>query len=203
MRASRSWPRSSVPNGWSTEGGARRAVKSISLIGTRQIQGPIKIANASSASTTTLTPARRWRRKRRSASRPGENARLRGATAGAASTEGDAWVKPAIQDIGNQVEEDDEAGEHEGHRHDDRRIVGEDRADQERTNAWNSEDLLGNDCAAEHGWHLQCNERHDRDQRVAHDVLDDDLALVEPLGARSRDVVEPDDVEHGRSHVAR
>ena len=52
-----------------------------------------------------------------------------------ASAEGNAWVEPAIEDIGDQVEEDDEAGEHERHRHDDRRVVGEDRADQQRADA--------------------------------------------------------------------
>src|SRR5262245_51903105 len=126
MRESRSWPRSSVPNGCSQDGGDSRAVKSISLIGIGHSHGPATIASASSASTTTLAAASRWRRNRLSASRPGEKRRLRDAGAAAASTEGDAWVKPAIQDIGDQVEEDDEAGEHEGDGHDHGRVVGED-----------------------------------------------------------------------------
>src|SRR5215470_2328125 len=109
MRDSRSWPRSSVPNGWSQDGGASRAVKSISLIGT----------SASSASTMTLAAARRWRRKRRTASRQGEKRRSRFCGTSAASAIGDAWVKPAIDHIGQEVEENDEAREHESHCHDD------------------------------------------------------------------------------------
>src|SRR5215470_4578338 len=112
MRARRSCPRSSVPKGCSQDGEESRAVKSISLIDTGQSQGPIRIASASNASTTTLAAASRCRTKRLTASRPGENRRLRlVAVATVASTEGDAWVKPAIKDIGNEVEEDDKAGE--------------------------------------------------------------------------------------------
>ena len=51
--------------------------------------------------------------------------------------------------------------------------------------------------------HLQRDQRHHRDQRVAHHVLDDDDALAEPLGARRRDVVEADHVEHRGAHIAR
>src|SRR5579883_2224822 len=137
MRARRSCPRSSVPNGWSQDGGASRAVKSMSLIGTGQSVGPTRIASASSTSTTTLAAASRCRRKRRSASRPGEKRRSRPLGGPAASTEGDAWVKPTIDDIGQQVEENDKAGEHEGDRHDDGRVIGKDRADQERADAGN------------------------------------------------------------------
>src|SRR5579872_58678 len=150
MRAKRSCPRSSVPNGWSQDGGARRAVKSMSLIGIGHSVGPIRIASASSASTMTLAAARRCRRKRRSASRPGEKRRSAFLTGTAVSTEGDAWVKPTIDDISEQVEENDEAGEHESDRHDDGRVIGENRADQQRADAGDTEDLLGDDGAAEH-----------------------------------------------------
>ena len=74
--------------------------------------------------------------------------------------------------------------------------------DQQRADAGDAEDLLGDDGAAEHGRHLQRHQRHDRDQRVAHHVLDDHLALADALGARRGDVVEPDDVEHRGAHVA-
>ena len=67
----------------------------------------------------------------------------------------------------------------------------------------NAEDLLGDDRAAEDRRHLQRDQRHHRDQRVAHDVLDDDDALAEALGARRGHVVEADDVEHRGAHVAR
>ena len=128
MRASRSWPRSSVPNGCCHDGVASRAVKSISLIGTRQINGPNRTADVSTVRIATLATAMRWRRNFRHASKPGEMRRRRPSSGTTTSAVGDAWVKPAIDDIGQEVEDDDETGEHERHRHDDRRVVGEDRA---------------------------------------------------------------------------
>src|ERR1700724_2209098 len=130
MRASRSWPRSSVPNGCCHEGAPSRTVKSISLIGTRQTNGPRTTADVSAARITTLTTAMRWRRIFRQASKPGETRRRRPSSETAASTVGDAWVKPAIDDIGHEVEDNDETGEHERHRHDHGRVVGEDGRDQ-------------------------------------------------------------------------
>src|ERR1700751_684589 len=145
MRASRSWPRSSVPNGCTQEGVASRAVKSISLIGMRQISGPNKTADVSSVRITTLATAMRWRRNFRHTSRPGEIRSGRPSSGTANSAIGDAWIEPAIDDIGQEVEDDDETGEHERHCHDDGCVVGEDRADQKRADAGDAKNLLGND----------------------------------------------------------
>src|ERR1700692_4142256 len=142
MRASRSWPRSSVPNGCCHEGAPSRTVKSISLIGTRQTNGPNTTADVSNARITTLATAMRWRRNFRHASKPGEMCRSRPSSGTVTSAIGDAWVKPAIDDISKKVEDDDETGEHERHRHDDRRVVGEDRCDQQRADARNAKDLF-------------------------------------------------------------
>src|SRR5437870_9617961 len=134
IRASRSWPRSSVPNGWPQDGPSRWAVKSISLTGTGQISGPNATASAIRPRIARPATASRWRRKRRQASRPGETCRARpgAAAAGlAALAIGDARVEPAIKDVGDKAEQDDETGEDEGHRHDDRRVVGQHRADQQ------------------------------------------------------------------------
>src|SRR5882757_2556777 len=143
MRASRSWPRSSVPNGCCHDGVLSRAVKSISLIGRRQSSGPNRTADVSSTRITTLTTAMRWRRNFRHTSRPGEMRGLRPCSGTAISAVGDAWVKPAIDDIGQEVEDDDETGEHERNGHDHRRIIGEDRADQQRADAGDAKNLLG------------------------------------------------------------
>src|SRR3990167_10636361 len=92
-----------------------------------------------------LATESRGGRKRRQASPAGVVGRLlRGAAAAGAavSAESDAGVEPAIQDIGNEVEEDDETGEHEGHGHHDRRVVGEHGRNQERADAGDAEDLL-------------------------------------------------------------
>src|SRR5688572_3641197 len=118
MRARRSWPRSSVPKGWFQEGPWSVAAKSMWLIGMRQTYGPIRMASTMRPSTPVLMTASRCRRKRRHASRVGENVGARVVAGAATSAEGDARVEPAIEDIGNQVEEDDETGEHERHGHD-------------------------------------------------------------------------------------
>src|SRR6476646_2459673 len=101
----------------------------MSLIATRQTSGPNATATTRNSSRSALTTASLCRRKRRQASSPGEKAALLAglatASAGAdGSTVRDAGVEPAIQDIGDEVEEDHQAREHEGHRHDDRRVVG-------------------------------------------------------------------------------
>src|SRR4029077_2349249 len=91
--------------------------------------------------TTVLASASRWRRKRRHASSHGEKCRAgRCATCGTLA-ERDARIEPSIEDVRDEVEQDDEAGEHEGARHDPRRVVGRDRADEQRADARNAEDL--------------------------------------------------------------
>src|SRR5215218_11197898 len=134
MRAKMSWPRSSVPNGWLAVGVCRREVKSMSLIATFQSSGPIATISTMIARTTRPTTASRCRRKRRHASAAGEALRRRaGTSAGLAIA--DAGVEPAIEQIGDQVEKDHEAREHERHRHDHRGVVAQDRVDQQRADA--------------------------------------------------------------------
>ena len=140
------------------DGPCSLAVKSISLIGTRHSSGPSSDASTISSSTTAArhgepvpaeAPPRLERRREalRLARLDGDGDRT---PAAGASAESDTGVEPAIEDIGDEVEEDDEAGEHEGDAHHDRRVVGEDRGDQQRADAGHAEDLLGDDGAAEH-----------------------------------------------------
>src|SRR5262245_10820811 len=148
MRANRSWPRSSVPNGCCHEGPARRAVKSMSLMGTCHHSGPNTTVRMINAKMAALATAKRWRRKRRHDSRLG-GTRLRAASArSATSAVGNARVEPAIDEVCEQIEQNDQAGEDECHRHDGRRVVGENRADEQRSDAGDAEDLLGDDGAA-------------------------------------------------------
>src|SRR6478736_4922814 len=191
MRAKMSWPRSSVPNGWLAVDVCRRDVKSMSLIATFQTSGPNTTMSTITLRTTRPMTASRCRRKRRHASAAGETLRRRRGAAAAptlALAVGDAGIEPAIKKVGDEVEEDDEAGEHEGHRHHDRRVVAQDGVDQERADAGDTKDLLGDDRAAEDLRHGQGDQRHHRDQRVAHDVLEDDGALAQSLAARRRHV---------------
>src|SRR5262245_52531390 len=140
MRARISWPRSSVPSGWLQEGPSSCAPKSMSLIGTCHTSGPNATASNIKPRTTALTVAGRCRRKRRHVSPPVEACSPGATRSGAALAVGDARVEPAIKDIGGQVEQDNQAREHKRYRHDHRRVVGKDRADQQRTDARNAKD---------------------------------------------------------------
>src|SRR5690349_8663837 len=120
MRARRSWPRSSVPNGCFSDGPARRALKSMSLIGTCQIHGPASTANRMINRISAPPKASLWRRKRRHASVPQPTRGRIAPPAPEALAEADAGIEPAIEDVGDEVEEDHQAREHEGHRHDHR-----------------------------------------------------------------------------------
>src|SRR5436190_157673 len=161
MRAKTSCPRSSVPKGWASDGGLRRALKSMSLIASFQNSGPKATIRTMMPSTISPATASLWRRKRRHASAHGEVSLRRGAMALAVA---DAGVEPAIEQVGNQVEDDDEAGKDEGHGHHHRRVVAQDRVDQQRADARYAKDLLGDDRAAEHLRHRQRDERDDRNQ---------------------------------------
>src|SRR6185295_7147343 len=130
MRARMSWPRSSVPKGWARVGVCRRALKSMSLIWILQTSGPNATISTISRSTTRPATASLCRRKRRHASAQGETWRA-GFAATAALAVADARVEPGIEEVGDQVEEDHEAGEDEGHAHDDRRVVAQDGVDQQ------------------------------------------------------------------------
>src|SRR5258706_1252815 len=156
IRASRSWPRSSVPNGCFNDGGFSRAPKSISLIATGHSHGPNTTPATMMTRIKAPIKASLCRLKRRHMSCASETDRRgrgtgggRGGEARRRSAEGDARVEPAIEEIRQQVEKDDEAGEHERDAHDHRRVVGEDRADQQRADARYAKDLLSDDRAAE------------------------------------------------------
>src|SRR5450759_2715756 len=126
------------------------------------------------------TSASRWRLKRRQMSCASEMVRVR-LTASGGLAQGDARVEPAIQDVRQEIEGDHQTGKDEGDGHNDGRVVGENCADQERADAGHPEDLLGDDRAAEYRGELQGHQSHYRDQRVAHDMLDDNDALLQPL----------------------
>src|SRR3954470_20690919 len=119
----------------------------MSLTATPQKNGASTIAATIAIRTPALSTAMRGRRNRRHASSHGENCRA-GRCAAANSAECDAGIEPAIEYVRDEVEQHDEAGEDEGHRHDDRGVIGKDRADDQRADAGDTEDLLGDDGAA-------------------------------------------------------
>src|ERR1700730_3030006 len=154
MRANKSWPRSSVPSGCAQAVLVICALKSMSWIATRQKNGPKATASIISARIPILATASRCRRNRRQVSSASEGCRaLRPAPPTPALAIRDARIEPAIEDISDQVEQDHKTGEHEGHGHDHRRVVGQNGADQQRSDAGNAKYLLGDDGASEHGRH--------------------------------------------------
>src|SRR5262245_53594082 len=102
----------------------------MSLIGTGQTVVPSRMASTMAMRMTPLATARRCRLNRRQASSPGEKRRPLARTPAPSSVEGNARIEPAIEDVGDEVEEHHEAREDERHRHHDGCIVGEDRADE-------------------------------------------------------------------------
>src|SRR5687768_14769223 len=119
MRARRSCPRSSVPKGCLGEGPSRRALKSISLIGTGHSHGATRTATTMTVRIIAPRNASLWRRKRRHSSAPQRAGGRTGAPPARALAVGDAGIEPAIDHVGEQVEENDEARAHERHRYDD------------------------------------------------------------------------------------
>src|SRR5438105_414886 len=130
VAATSTGPRSSVPSGCAHEGVSMRAAKSMSLMATFQTNGPSAMARIIASRMNVLANAILWRRNRRHASSHGENCRA-GRCGVITSAEGDTRVEPSIEDVRDEVEQDDEAGEHESHRHDHWGVVGENCADQQ------------------------------------------------------------------------
>src|SRR6516225_5223494 len=117
----------------------------MSLIGTRHNSGSNATASSIAAKMTVLAAASRCRRNRRQVSLPRETRSAPSMGSARALAVGDARVEPAIKNVGDQIEQDDQASEHERDRHNNRRVVGQDRADQQRSDAGNAKDLLGDD----------------------------------------------------------
>src|SRR6266567_3628620 len=150
------------------------------------MNGPTSTANTMMASMPAPKIASWWRRNRRHASPVSVSAGRLAASAPASITSavvplailprlavGDPRIEPGVDQVRDQGEEDDENREDEDDRHDHRRVVREDGADQERPDARHAEDLLGDHGAGEDGRDLQRQERHHRDERVPDHVLDD------------------------------
>src|SRR5574342_38259 len=167
------------------------------------------------ASMAAPTIASRWRRNLRHTSAVSDSAGRFAAAAPASNTSAvvplaieplpvrDPRIEPGVGQVRDQGEENHGDGEDEDDRHDHRRVVGQDGADQERPDARHAEDLLGDDRPGENGWNLQRQERHHRNERVPDHVLDDRHALGQPLGAGGVHEIELDDIEHGRTGEAR
>ena len=187
-----------MPKGCFSDGPSSRAVKSMSLMATFQTSGPKTTSRIISISTIKLTIAMRWRQKRRHASRHSETGRTR-RTAGMSAV-ADARVEPAIDQIGEEVEQDHEASEDKRHGHDHRGVVAQDCVDQQRADAGNTEDLLGDDGRRRPPASSAPPASPPGSERCARRASSP-LRARAGLAACGGHVVEADHVEHRRAHI--
>src|SRR5262245_36647789 len=124
-------PRSSHPSGCARDGPWRMAEKSMSSRDTGHSHGPAMTARIMKPRTMEPATANRCRRKRRHVSCQGETRFARDAVRALALAVGDTRVEPAIEDICDQVEEDDQAGKHKCDRHHHGRVVPKDRCNEQ------------------------------------------------------------------------
>src|SRR5262245_25115631 len=105
----------------------------MALIGKAHNEGPSRMASTMASRIAPLTTASGCLRNLRQASSHGEKCRARRRPGAAASPVSDSGIEPAIDDVCDEVEEDHETGEDERNGHDNRGVVGQDRADQQRS----------------------------------------------------------------------
>ena len=114
------------------------------------------------------------------------------------SLEADSWVDDGIEDIHQQVDQDEfeRKQEHFGLKN---RIVPHFHGIHEQTaKAGPIEYLLNHDGTAEQKTELEAHHGHDRDERIAQAVLDDDRPLAQAFGAGRTDVVVLQDLHKRR-----
>src|SRR5262245_52882460 len=99
-----------------------------------------------------------------------------------------AVSNPRIEVPVQHVDRQGEGHEHHGDEQDGRLRQGivtlVDRPQHEPSHTWEREDFLDHDGSAEEDAYLQPRHRHDRDQRIAEPVLEDDEPAAQPLGRR-------------------
>src|SRR5690348_8025316 len=114
---------------------------------------------------------------------------FRSVTSKRAKLEPHAWVEEGVDDVHDQAEQDDEEGAHEDRALHGRQVALLDGVVGEAPDAGDVEDGLGEDRAAQQDAEVEAEDRDDRRDRRAHAVLEDDLALLQALGASGPDVV--------------
>src|SRR5215213_3651397 len=115
----------------------------------------------------------------------------------------DPWVEECVDDVDHQVHDDDgQRRDQDGALHD-RQVALLDRVVGEAPDARDVEDGLREDRAAEQDAQVEAEDGDDRGDRGAQAVLEDDLPLVEALGAGGADVVLAHHVEQVRAEEAR
>src|SRR5260370_40963436 len=98
---------------------------------------------------------------------------LSSAAVGLRSGQAESGVEDRVEDVGDQVEEDDEHGKDEEHGRHDRRVAVPDGRHEQLADAGDAEDLLGHDSAAEDRRDPERDERDHRDEAVPEDMAGD------------------------------
>ena len=112
---------------------------------------------------------------------------LRGGAHAAEVPEPDARVEVGVGDVDQDVEEDDEEGAEERHRHDRGEVLLFQRFRGEQADAFDVEERLGDDrAAADQHAEVEPEQGDHRDQRVAQHVLGHHPALLSPLARAVR-----------------
>src|SRR6056297_21842 len=210
-----SCPSCIVPMGCARLGAVQRLRVSSAPGSTVQIYGPTVTKRMIATKQNMPAMAPRWCRNWYHASAHwlrGASVRIAGAAPAGVAPEvaatfgrsviADPRVKDAVKDIRDQVERHDEHSEDEAdglhHRH----VGPADRLDQLVADAVDAKDLLGDQRAAEDRGHVERDDRHDGDQRVAQDMAQNHDAFSHALGAGGAHVILLQVVEHGGAHVA-
>src|SRR5699024_3513039 len=101
----------------------------------------------------------------------------------------DPRVEHGVEQVHDQVGEQEDDHQQRHHRDDHRALAVVDGAEQQRADAADVEDALGDDRAAHQRTQVRADERDHRDQGVAQDVPGDHAAAGEALGGRGAHVV--------------
>src|SRR3954453_20472470 len=107
----------------------------------------------------------------------------------------DPWIEEGIHDVHEQVHHDDGKRADQHRSLHDRQVALLDRIKGQTADTGDVEDGLGEDRAAEEDAEIEAEDGHDRRDRGAQAVLEDDAPLAQALRPRGADVVLPHDVE--------
>src|SRR5713226_9525108 len=189
-RLSTSRPYWSVPKGWAVLGGESASSRFIFTGSMRVTAEPATASATTSARMAAPSTTAVRRESRRTAAvmprRPG----------GGCGDQSRSTRRPqqVDEDVAERADEDDTL--------DERVVLIEDGGDGKAAHTPARKDGLDDDGARQQVAELHADDGHDRDERVAEGVLEDDGPLRQPLGARGADVRVPEDLEEARANQA-
>src|SRR2546428_256025 len=115
----------------------------------------------------------------------------------------DPWIQEGVREIDDQIDDDERERRYQGEALDLLVVARDDGVDAEGAEARHREERLHHDRASDEEADLEAHDGHGRDQRVLQRVLQHDRSLAQALGARGRDVLGADDLEHAGAEQPR